>query len=138
MSEIVKLTISTVIRPAVPPPTDLDELTDVNTEGAVAGQVLKYDGEKWVPGADEEGNGGGSTTVVDDLTSTSTTSALSANQGRVLKQQVDSKADTSSLAPVATSGAYSDLTGRPTYTTAASLPADLSGYVNGSEIVVTG
>ena len=32
---------------------------------------------------------GGSTTVVDNLTSTSTTSALSANQGRVLKDEID-------------------------------------------------
>jgi len=37
------------------------------------------------------GSGGSSVTVVDNLTSTSTTSALSANQGRVLKGDVDEK-----------------------------------------------
>ena len=36
---------------------------------------------------------GGGTVVVDNLTSNSTTAALSANQGRVLKGEVDSKAD---------------------------------------------
>lgn len=34
-------------------------------------------------------NGSGSTTVVDNLLSTSATSALSANQGRVLKEEID-------------------------------------------------
>jgi len=43
------------------------------------------------------GGGGGTVTVVDNLTSTSTTSALSANQGRVLKNLVDSKANTSAI-----------------------------------------
>lgn len=48
------------------------------------------------------------TTVVNNLTSTSTTSALSAYQGKVLKDIIDD------LAPVASSGSYSDLTGKPT------------------------
>lgn len=38
--------------------------------------------------------GGGSTTVIDNLNSTSTTAALSANQGRVLKGMVDNKQET--------------------------------------------
>ena len=60
------------------------------------------------------GGGGGSVVVIDNLTSGSSTDALSANQGRVLKGLVDNKADSSSLAAVATSGAYADLTGKPT------------------------
>lgn len=43
------------------------------------------------------GGGGSSVTVIDNLTSTSSTDALSANQGRVLKGLVDSKADASSV-----------------------------------------
>lgn len=39
------------------------------------------------------GGGGSSVTVIDSLTSTSSTDALSANQGRVLKGLVDAKAD---------------------------------------------
>ena len=46
------------------------------------------------------GGGGTSVTVVDNLTSTSSTDALSANQGRVLKGMVDSKADASSVPSV--------------------------------------
>ena len=41
--------------------------------------------------------GGGSTTVVDGLTSTSTTSALSANQGRILNSIATNPASTSSM-----------------------------------------
>jgi len=42
------------------------------------------------------------------------------------------------LATVATSGSFADLTNKPTYTVLASLPGSLAGYVDGSEIVVTG
>lgn len=112
MQDIVKLTISTVIRPAVSPPTDLDELTDVTTEGAVSGQVLKYDGEKWKPGTDDQGSGGGSVTVVDDLTSNSATDALSANQGRLLKGMI------------------------PQVVVAATMPGDISAYPNGTFFLI--
>lgn len=54
------------------------------------------------------------TTIIDNLTSTNTTAALSANQGRVLKGLVDGKANTADLAAVATSGNYNDLTNKPT------------------------
>lgn len=54
------------------------------------------------------GGGGGSTTVVNDLTTGGTTSALSAQQGVVLKGQVDAKAPLASPA----------LTGTPTAPTA--------------------
>ena len=60
------------------------------------------------------GGGGSSIVVIDNLTSGSSTDALSANQGRVLKGLVDSKVDASSLANVATSGSYNDLTNKPT------------------------
>lgn len=59
------------------------------------------------------GGGGGSILVIDNLTSGSSTDALSANQGRVLKNLVDQKADSSSLAQVATSGDYTDLNNKP-------------------------
>ena len=60
------------------------------------------------------GGGGGTILVIDNLTSASSTDALSANQGRVLKNLVDQKVDTSSLAQVATSGDYGDLLNKPT------------------------
>jgi len=63
------------------------------------------------------GGGGGPILVIDNLTSGSSTDALSANQGRVLKGMVDDKADTSSLAAVATSGSYNDLINKPTIPT---------------------
>lgn len=37
----------------------LDGLTDVQITGAVAGQVLKYNGTNWVNGTDNVGSGGG-------------------------------------------------------------------------------
>ena len=49
------------------------------------------------------GGGGSSVTVIDNLTSTSSTDALSANQGRVLKGLVDGKADNTSSYTVASS-----------------------------------
>jgi len=78
---------------------------------------------------------GSSVQVIDNLASSSTTAALSANQGRLLNE---TKANTADLAIVATSGQYSDLEGKPRYEVLQALPADLSGYPDGSEIVVTG
>lgn len=64
------------------------------------------------------GGGGGSTiNVINNLTSSSTTDALAANQGRVLKNMVDDKADAASLASVATSGSYNDLSDKPVFPT---------------------
>lgn len=63
------------------------------------------------------GGGGSSILVIDNLTSGSSTDALSANQGRVLKGLCDGKVDASSLAAVATSGSYNDLTNKPTIPT---------------------
>ncbi len=37
----------------------IDDLADVNTSGATAGQVLKWNGSAWVPANDDTGTGGG-------------------------------------------------------------------------------
>ena len=80
------------------------------TGGAMVPDAAEWDYVMTLSG----GGGGGTILVIDNLTSGSSTDALSANQGRVLKGLVDAKADSSSLAAVATSGAYSDLSGKPT------------------------
>ena len=46
------------------------------------------------------------------------------------------KANASDLATVATSGAYADLTDKPRYEVLSELPADLSGYPDGSRIII--
>lgn len=79
------------------------------------------------------GGGGSSIVVIDNLTSGSSTDALSANQGRVLKGLVDGKIDASSLAAVATSGSYNDLSNKPTIPTVSNTYSDtstdaMSGY----------
>lgn len=85
------------------------------TGGAMVPDAAEWDYVMTLSG----GGGGGSIVVIDNLTSGSSTDALSANQGRVLKGMVDGKADTSSLAQVATSGSYNDLTNKPTIPAAA-------------------
>lgn len=70
------------------------------------------------------GGGGGSILVIDNLTSSSSTDALSANQGRILNNKVADKANTADLANVATSGDYDDLSNKP----------DLSVYAKKTEI----
>lgn len=57
------------------------------------GGSLPPDAAEWDYVMTLTGGGGGSITVIDNLISTSTTDALSANQGRVLKNMVDGKAD---------------------------------------------
>ena len=61
------------------------------------GGSLPPDAAEWDYVMTLTGGGGSSVTVIDNLTSTSSTDALSANQGRVLKGLVDSKADASSV-----------------------------------------
>lgn len=85
------------------------------TGGAMVPDAAEWDYVMTLTG----GGGGGSIVVIDNLTSGSSTDALSANQGRVLKGLVDNKADTSSLATVATSGDYDDLVDKPTIPTIA-------------------
>ena len=55
------------------------------------GGAMPPDAAEWDYVMTLTGGGGASITVVDNLTSTSTTDALSANQGRVLKGYVDAK-----------------------------------------------
>lgn len=78
------------------------------TGGAMVPDAAEWDYVMTLTG----GGGGGSIIVIDNLTSASSTDALSANQGRVLKNLVDQKADSSSLAAVATSGSFTDLASR--------------------------
>lgn len=78
------------------------------------GAAMVPDAAEWDYVMTLSGGGGGSTIIViDNLTSGSSTDALSANQGRVLKGLVDQKVDAGSLAAVATSGSYADLTNKP-------------------------
>ncbi len=82
----------------------LDNYVKTNTgyQYAVNGPVdksledgLQVHGKIYLNGAEFTGGGGGSNVnVVDNLTSTSTTSALSANQGRVLNQKIEEIEDT--------------------------------------------
>ena len=88
---------------------NLNSTSTISALAANQGRVLdnkKIDkgGLKTINGQSLEGSGdieisggGGSTTVVDALDSTSTTAALSANQGRVLKGLVDNKINTGGL-----------------------------------------
>ena len=57
--------------------------------------------------------------------------ALSAYQGKLLKDAIDAKADASSLATVATTGDYDDLTDKP------SIPNKISDLQNDSDFIVT-
>ena len=63
----------------------------VSATAPTNGQVLSYDGSAWTPAAPV------TTTVEDLLTSTSATSALSANQGKVLNDALANKADITAL-----------------------------------------
>lgn len=120
------------------------------------GGSLPPDAAEWDYVMTLTGGGGASITVVDSLTSTSTTDALSANQGRALKGMVDAKASDSptfsmastranissgetlstlfgkiskwfdDLKTVAFTGSYDDLTSKPTIGTG-SLTLDQNG-----------
>ena len=88
----------------------LGALTDVDVTGAVATNVLKYDGANWVDGSVAYSEVTGTPT----LATVATTGAYSDLTG------------TPTLATVATTGAYSDLTGTPTLGTAAALDVGTS------------
>jgi hypothetical protein len=88
----------------------LGALTDVDVTGAVATNVLKYDGANWIDGSVAYSEVTGTPT----LATVATTGAYSDLSG------------TPSLATVATTGAYSDLTGTPTLGTAAALDVGTS------------
>ena len=84
------------------------------------GQVLKFNGSAWEAGTDVNTE----ITVEDLLTSTTTTNALSANQGRILE---DKKANTADLHSVAISGNFIDLTVANDVIVAAYVNADVAG-----------
>lgn len=78
------------------------------------GGAMVPDAAEWDYVMTLTGGGGGSTIIViDNLTSSSSTDALSANQGRVLKNLVDQKANSADLSQVATSGSFDDLSDKP-------------------------
>ena len=79
------------------------------TGGATVPDAAEWDYVMTLTG----GGGGSAIIVIDNLTSSSSTDALSANQGRVLKNLVDQKANSADLAQVATSGSFNDLSDKP-------------------------
>ena len=98
----------------------LGALTDVDVTGAVATNVLRYDGANWIDGSVAYSEVTGTPT----LATVATTGAYSDLSG------------TPTLATVATTGAYSDLSGLPTLGTAAALDVGTSAnnvvQLNGS------
>jgi hypothetical protein len=67
----------------------LDNLTDVNTAGAVSGQVLKFNGTAWVAGTDVSG-GAGDPAVGGDLTGTASNAQIAA--GAIVNADVSATA----------------------------------------------
>jgi len=111
-------------------------LTDVDVTGAVTGSVLKYNATSsaWEVGTDDSGSGGIALTDLSANTvAPSGTGTLTYNNTLGLftltPPDLSSYATTASLATVATSGAYADLTGTPTLATVATsgLYSDLTG-----------
>ena len=96
--------------------TTIAALTDVDTSGATAGQVLKYDGTKWVAAADATTGGGG--TDADTLDGFDSTYYL------------DYANFTNK--PTLFDGQYSSLTGLPT------IPTDLSDLTDTTNLLVSG
>ena len=92
--------------------TSLTGLTDVSISSLSAGQILKYDGTRWVNGTESGTNGPGTIEWNDVLNKP--TFATVATTG-----SYDDLSDTPTLATVATSGLYTDLTGKPTLATVA-------------------
>ena len=95
--------------------TTLAALTDVDTTGATAGQVLKFDGTEWVAAADATTGGGG--TDADTLDGFDSTHYL----------------DYANLTnkPTLFNGQYSSLTGLPT------IPTDLSDLTDTTNLLVS-
>ena len=103
-------------------PTALTGLSDIAIVNLTAGQVLKYDGTKWINGTDL-GTGSAGTVYWNDILNKPTFATV-ATSGSYLNLT-----DKPTFATVATSGAYTDLTGRPTLATVATTGAyaDLTG-----------
>ena len=99
----------------------LSNHTDVSATVPGTGQVLKWSGTEWAPAADALGEGGGGIALTDlsvgAAASASGSGALAYNNTSGVftytPPLLSAYATTASLATVATSGAYSDLSGTP-------------------------
>ena len=101
----------TTLEGAPAPATSLSALTDVSVSSLTADQILKYNGTVWVNGAAPSTFSGSYT----DLTNKPTIPSVDGLASETyVDTAVSTKADTSSLASVATSGSYTDLTNKPT------------------------
>jgi plastocyanin len=119
----------------------LSNHTDVSATVPSTGQVLKWSGTEWAPAADALGEGGSGIALTDlsvgAAASASGSGALAYNNTTGVftytPPLLSSYATTASLATVATSGAYSDLSGTPSIPVA-TLPAitKLTVTANGS------
>lgn len=121
-----------------------DSVFEINSDGDLQVKVNVIGEQEISAYGAGESTGGGAITVVDGLTSTSKTAALSANQGRVLRELIDNIdssggvdlnwsniSDKPTFATVATSGSYNDLKNKPT------IP-DISKYLPLSGSTMTG
>ena len=99
----------------------IDDLLDVNSTGAALNQVLKWNGTAWSPALDIDTTYTAGTNVAisgsNVISSTDTTytnvSEFTNDSGYLVSGDLSGYAQTSSLATVATTGAYSDLSGTP-------------------------
>lgn len=80
---------------------------------------------------EEGGGGGGGSITVDSALSTTSKNPV---QNKVVTAAINSKVDSSSLATVATTGAYSDLSGAPTIPTATSDLTNDSGFITSADL----
>jgi hypothetical protein len=76
-----------------------------------------------------DGSGGGGDVTVDDALSSTSTNPV---QNKVINSALNSKANTSSLASVATSGSYNDLSNKPTIPT---VPTNVSAFTNDAHYI---
>ena len=80
---------------------------------------------------EEGGGGGGGSITVDSALSTTSKNPV---QNKVVTAAINSKVDSSSLATVATSGSYADLSNKPTIPTNVSDLTNDSGYQTASDV----
>lgn len=118
-------------------PTTLGTLTDVTISGsATSGDVLKYNGTKWVNGTAPAasitwGDIGGTLSNQNDLNT-----ALSGKQATIDSSHKLAANLVSGLSTVATTGAYSDLSGTPTVPTKTSDLTNDSNFITLSDITI--
>jgi len=114
----------------------IDDLLDVNSTGAALNQVLKWNGTAWSPALDIDTTYTAGTNVAisgsNVISSTDTTytnvSEFTNDSGYLVSGDLSGYAQTSSLATVATTGAYSDLSGTPSLYT----NSDVDSHLNQS------